>query len=208
MSTRIKVCGITQPGDAYAAIEYGADAVGFIFYERSPRTTTVEVAREVSLHAPPFVSTVGVFVNAEIETIHRIVREAHLHAVQLQGDEGGDVLGALPYPVIKAFRPRPGFDEAAFRSVPRGTILIDGYAHGQYGGSGKLADWESARRAKQYGRVILSGGLTPENVADAVAAVRPYAVDVCSGVESAPGRKDRDKVARFIAAVRGADSEI
>jgi len=207
MSTRIKVCGITQPSDAFAAIDLGAEAVGFIFYEGSSRATTVEVAREVSLHAPPFVSTVGVFVNAEIETIHRIVREAHLRAVQLQGDEGEDVLKALPYPVIKAFRPRPGFNEAAFRSASSGTILIDGYAHGQYGGTGKLADWDSARRAKQYGRVILSGGLTPENVADAVVTVRPYAVDVCSGVESAPGRKDRDKVARFIAAVRNVDSE-
>ncbi len=208
MITRIKVCGITRTDDALAAVDLGADAIGFIFYSGSPRAASQDVAREVVRQVPAFVTTVGVFVNAERQTIREIVEETGIRAVQLHGDEPDALIRSLPYPVIRAVRPRPGSVAGSLQRFPRMTFLVDAFETGKYGGTGKLSDWNFALQAKRAGPVILSGGLNPENVAGAIHAVRPYGVDVSSGVEREPGRKDRTKMARFIAAVHDANATL
>ncbi len=208
MRTRIKICGITRVEDALAAIELGADAVGFIFSAASPRVVNVAMAAQVARNVPSFVTPVGVFVNETAQTIRRIVEEAHIRAVQLHGDESEEFVNSLPYPAIKVYRIPDGVDLAAVHFFRGVTHLVDSYDARKFGGPGSRSNWAAAVRAKEFGPVILSGGLTPENVGDAIRAVRPYAVDVSSGVERAPGRKDRERIARFVEAVRDADARI
>ncbi len=208
MRTRIKICGITNLDDALWAVEAGADALGFVFYPESPRRIDAESARAIVRRLPPFVTGVGVFVDEKIETVREIVRYCHLDLCQLHGDESPEFCEWCERPVIKAFRVR---DRAFLEGMKRYDVsgfLLDAWQPDRFGGTGKAADWSLAKEGAGKGRVILAGGLTPENVGDAVARVRPYGVDVSSGVEASPGRKDREKVRRFVAAVNTIDARL
>lgn len=205
-AVRVKVCGITSLEDALVAAEAGADAIGFIFHPPSPRFIRPEAARKISDGLPPFVARVGVFVDSSEERIAEVARVAGLDAIQLHGRETADFCRRVGETrVIKAFRvDGPAVLEALaeYSSMP---WLLDSYVPGAFGGTGQTFNWDLACEAvRRGGRVILAGGLTPENVGRAVAAVRPYAVDVSSGVESAPGRKDAQRVRAFVTAAKGA----
>ncbi|OGQ50802.1 MAG: N-(5'-phosphoribosyl)anthranilate isomerase [Deltaproteobacteria bacterium RIFCSPLOWO2_02_FULL_53_8] len=208
MHVKVKICGITNPVDAASAIEAGADALGFVFWPKSPRNVAPSVARSIIKTLPPFIATVGVFVNEDAGRIRQIASEAGLSCVQLHGDETpaqcACVAHAAPYRVIKAFRVQDGFDIISLDAYDVQACLLDAYKPGLPGGTGEVFDWAKAVEAAKSNRIILSGGLTPDNVGRAVEMVRPYAVDVSSGVEASPGIKDGLKVRRFIEAVRAA----
>ena len=199
---RVKICGITNGEDACCAVEHGADALGFNFYPPSPRYILPEVAGEIVRRLPPFVTPVGVFVNEEREQIEAVVASAGLRAIQLHGDEPPEACLGHSVPVIRAARVGDRFDPENLKAFPVDTFLLDTAKAGLYGGTGKTFDWGLAREAATCGRIILSGGINPDNVAEAIRAVRPYAVDVNSGVEAEPGRKDPHKLAAFCRAVR------
>ena len=202
---KVKICGITSAADALAAVEAGADALGFNFYAGSPRYITPEAARLIIAAMPESVLSVGVFVNEEsAAAVARAAEESGVSAVQLHGDESPEYCGALgAHEVIKALRVGPNFaPEEAARYQPY-SILLDAYDARARGGTGETFDWVLARRTREVvARLYLAGGLTPENVASAIAAVEPYAVDVCSGVELAPGLKDAARMSAFVTAVR------
>lgn len=203
---RVKICGITSREDAWAAVEAGADALGFIFVKGTPRYIEPEAAAAIAAQLPPFVVTVGVFVDRTPEEIERIVSASGLSLVQLHGDESPAECQHLRVPFVKAIRVQDERDLEALRIYPQArAFLLDTYVADRPGGTGRTFPWEIAARAAQQARVILSGGLTPENVALAVVQVRPYAVDVCSGVEAHPGRKDHRKVREFIEQAGKAD---
>lgn len=195
---RVKICGITNKEDALHAVENGADALGFVFFEKSPRCVSRDQAAAIIAELPPLVTTVGLFVNSTRETISETIRVCGLNVVQLHGDELPEECHYDGVKVVKALRLRQQSDleEAARFLTP--TLLVDAYVPGEYGGTGSLSDWELARQLAAQRRVILAGGLTPENVAAGIEAVRPYAVDVSSGVEATPGKKDPRKVSLFI----------
>ena len=194
----VKICGITNLEDAKFAVRCGADAVGFIFHEESPRFIPHHRAAEIVNSLPEHISKIGVFVNAERKFVREIVNHVNLSAVQLLGNDGPDDLVNFETSVIKVFRVYKDFDVESMRNYIVDAFLLDTYKEGTYGGTGKAFDWNVAVKAKEYGRIILSGGLTPENVEDAIRFVRPYGVDVSSGVEGSPGRKDPKKVRDFI----------
>jgi phosphoribosylanthranilate isomerase len=198
----VKICGVTNVEDAHFALECGADAIGLNFYERSPRFVTIDRAQEIISHLPEHKSKIGVFVNASRKRIHDVIRAVNLSAVQLIGQEGPDDLINFEASVIKVFRVYPGFEVEVLRNYIVDAFLLDTYQDETYGGTGKTFDWNMAVKAKEYGKVILSGGLNPENIGDAVRFVQPYGVDVSSGVEIRPGRKDPRKVREFIARAR------
>ncbi len=209
MSTRIKICGITNLDDARAAAQAGADALGFVFCADSPRVVAPQVVAEITRALPQRVLRVGVFRDAAPTTILHLVSACGLDAVQLHGEESPEFCDALaPFPVWKAFRManRDVLPQlAAYRNVTA-AWLLDSCVAGQAGGTGATFNWDLAIEARQFAHpIVLAGGLTPENVAEAVRRVRPAAVDVASGVEASPGRKDVDKVRRFIAAVRSVE---
>ncbi len=199
--TRVKICGITNLDDARLAVEYGADALGFVFYEGSPRHVFPETVREIISHLPPFVTTVGVFVNASPQEIREVMDLAGLDVVQLHGDEPQEECSLFPR-VIKAFRVRELSDIERLKGYSVSAYLLDAYDPEVPGGTGQTFNWDIAVEAKKYGPIILAGGLTPENVADAVSRVRPYAVDVSSGVEAQKGKKDHEKMRLFIERVK------
>lgn len=202
--TKVKICGITNLEDAMQAVEAGADALGFVFYARSPRHITPSQVRKIVAELPPFVTTVGLFVNASEGRIRRSMAEAQLNVVQLHGDESPADCLLEPLPVIKALRVK---DAASLDGAERyqvAALLLDTWCDEHYGGTGKRFDWPLARRLTGRRPLILAGGLTPENVSDAVRLVKPYAVDVSSGVEARPGKKDHSEVAEFIRRVRKA----
>ncbi len=199
--TRVKICGITNLEDACLAVEYGADALGFVFYEGSPRHVFPETVREIISHLPPFVTTVGVFVNAPPQEIREVMDLAGLDVVQLHGDEPQEECSLFPR-VIKAFRVRELSDIERLKGYSVSAYLLDAYDPEVPGGTGQTFNWDIAVEAKKYGPIILAGGLTPENVADAVSRVRPYAVDVSSGVEAQKGKKDPEKMRLFIERVK------
>jgi phosphoribosylanthranilate isomerase len=199
----IKVCGITRLTDALHAVEHGATAVGFVLWPRSPRAITVERAADIIAELPSNVMTVGVFVNEPVDAIRQVVERARLTAVQLHGDEPPAYADALDWPVIRAVSVND-IGEASEAWSPDTALLVDNIDPVRRGGTGAAIDWSQAAVIAQKRRVVLAGGLTPDNVASAIRAVRPYGVDVSSGVESAPGVKDFDKVAQFIANARGA----
>jgi phosphoribosylanthranilate isomerase len=211
LSVRVKICGITRLEDALRAAELGADALGFNFWPGSKRHVAPEAAREIIARLPPFVTSVGLFVNQDRELVRRVSALAGIAAVQLHGDEPPEECEGLSLPVIKAFRPAGPLDPAAlarYRSLA--AVLLDAPSE-RFGGSGRTFDWELARGCAQgWPPLILAGGLTPENVAGAVRTVRPWAVDVASGVEldpaagAPPGAKDPNKMARFIRAAKEA----
>jgi len=203
VSIKVKICGITSAQDANAAIEAGADALGFMFYEPSPRNLTIKAAREIIRSLPPFITKVGVFVDAAESTIREAISECALDAVQFHGNEAPDVCRRFPIKVIKAFRILDTGSLAGLSLYQTNAWLLDSFVSGKHGGTGAVFNWDIALQAKRLGTpIILAGGLTPENVVDAVRKVQPYAVDVSSGVESAPGRKDRDKMKSFITAAK------
>ena len=195
----VKICGITNLEDALHAVRCKADALGFIFYEPSDRYITPLRAREIAARLPDFVSKVGVFVDADPKEIHDTMKIVKLSAVQLYGNEGADDLVGFETSVIKVFRVKPDFDVEVMRNYVVDAFLLDTHSEAKMGGTGRTFDWNIALRAKEYGKIILSGGLTPENIADAVQFVQPYGVDVSSGVEREIGRKDPIKVRDFIA---------
>jgi phosphoribosylanthranilate isomerase len=207
---RVKICGITKLEDAKLAIELGAHAIGLNFYSQSPRSISPAAAAGLVDRLPPYVSIVGVFVNWAAKPVVALCRALHLSAAQLHGDETPAVTDAVArhLQVIQALRLGQGSTSPAyakFRSAA--AFLIDAAQPGQYGGTGTLANWHLARVAAQSHRVILAGGLTPENVGEAIRIVRPYAVDVASGVESRPGRKDPAKLRAFFDAVEHANRD-
>ncbi len=202
---RIKICGITNPEDALLAADLGANALGFIFYAKSPRRVRPEAAREIIRQLPPLVLSVGVFVNEEAAVVRDLAARVGLDWVQLHGLESPEYCRSLGRRVLKGFRMK---DAASLLELPayRGAVqalLLDTYKQGQTGGTGEAFDWELAVRAKEYGPIVLAGGLTAANVAQAVAAVRPQAVDVASSVEAAPGKKDPEKLRAFFASING-----
>lgn len=202
--TKVKICGITCAGDALAACEAGADALGFVFApEARKRGRYIDPgeARAIIQSLPPFVTTVAVTVNEPLDRLLTYLE--FVDRVQLHGEEDAGLCAQLPDRVIKAFRIGPGFDVARMLSYPAGACLLDASVPGERGGTGTLCDWDRAREAvtaaAAVGKpIILAGGLSPENVSDAVRAVRPYAVDVSGGVESAPGKKDHERLRAFI----------
>ena len=196
---RVKICGITNNEDAHAAVEYGADALGFVF-AKSPRQVTKKHTRDIIRNLPPFVTTVGVFVDEKVDKIKEICDFCGIHTVQLHGNEQPSYLKELEgYKLIKAFRVKEEDDLKQLVNYKPHAFLLDSYVKGVMGGTGVSFKWEIARQAHKYGIIILSGGLTPENVKEAIQMVKPYAVDVSSGVESSPGKKDKSLVKRFIA---------
>ncbi len=194
---RVKICGITNWTDARLAVTAGADALGFNFYRQSPRYIAPDEARLIATRLPRRVQLVGVFVNAPTEDVLRAARNVDLNFVQLHGEESPADVQELSesFPVIKAFRVRPGFGgERLKRYRAAAAFLLDGFDAKRRGGTGKTFDWSVAKKAKKYGAIIVSGGLTPANVAGAIRQAQPFAVDICSGVESRPGRKDPDRL--------------
>lgn len=196
---RVKICGITRFDDALHAAACGADALGFVFYPNSSRYIEPEASRTIIQRLPPFVTTVGVFVDERLERVNEIIRITGIQVVQLHGDEPPEICAEMARPVIKAFRVSERFDVQHLSAYPVRAYLLDAYHPRQRGGTGRVFDWAIARQAKEYGPLVLAGGLTPENVRQAIEAVQPYAVDVSSGVEQSPGVKDREKVRRFLA---------
>ncbi|MFT3891228.1 MAG: phosphoribosylanthranilate isomerase [Anaerolineales bacterium] len=201
--TKIKICGIKTVNDALAAIDAGADLIGFNFYPKSPRYVEVGVVRNIMsvMRRVGRVTCVGVFVNAPVAEILATMDTLGLNLAQLHGDETPEMLKALDGKAFKAFRGIPE-NIAGFERQSAPTFLVDAAVKGVYGGSGVTADWEGAATlAKKY-QLLLAGGLTPENVAEAIRRVQPWGVDVASGVESAPGKKDTEKMKAFVQAVR------
>jgi phosphoribosylanthranilate isomerase len=201
---RIKICGITNLEDALLAAELGADALGFIFYPKSPRKVAPAEARAIIAKLPPLVATVGVFVDEDAAAVRELASRLGLDWVQLHGQEPPEYCRSLGRRVIKGFRIQDQHSLsslAAYRGAAQ-ALLLDTYQKGQIGGTGETFNWALAREAQKYGPIILAGGLKPDNVAQAIAAAQPQAVDVASGVETEPGKKDPEKLKRFFAAVR------
>jgi phosphoribosylanthranilate isomerase len=203
MRTRVKICGITRLEDAMAAIDAGADALGFVFYPPSPRDVSVAQAREIVAQLPPFVTTVALFVNADRETIAEVIRETGIDLLQFHGNECPDYCAEHGRPWIKAVRMKDDLDldKVVRDHAGARALLLDAYRPGVPGGTGEAFDWGRIP-AELAGRIVLAGGLTPDNVADAVRQVKPYAVDVSGGVEAGKGIKDADKIKRFIRGVQ------
>jgi len=230
--TRVKICGITRAEDADLAMELGASALGFNFYPQSPRYIAPEAAWEIIRRLPPPVMTIGVFAEeTDIEHVLSVTGQSGVNAIQLHGasltpdpspigrgvslssvlvdgtaaDEEGSQGPPLRYPVIRTVTMDDGFEPESLRSIEANAVLLDAPHPVLKGGTGRTIDWAKARETTRYARVILAGGLTPENVAEAIRQVRPFAVDVASGVESAPGVKDASKLRAFFLAVQEAD---
>lgn len=206
MACAVKICGITRPEDALAAARAGAHAIGLVFYAKSPRHVTPARAAEIIRVLPPFVTTVGLFVDASAAEVRAALADAPVGLLQFHGDEAPGFCRQFGRPYVKAVRVRPGVDllQYARDYHDAKALLLDNYVEGLHGGSGVAFDWSLIPRGLPL-PVILSGGLTPENVTEAVRRVRPNAVDVSSGVESAKGVKDAQKIAAFIKGVRNAD---
>ncbi len=205
MSTRVKICGITRPEDALVAAKAGADAIGLVFYDKSPRALDIAQAWAIVDVLPPFVTTVGLFVNADADTVEDILVEVPLDLLQFHGDEPPDFCERFGHPYIKAIRMRPGTDLQALARRYGGAqgLLLDTYRPGVPGGTGEAFDWSLAEQPCDK-PIVLAGGLTPENVAQAIERVRPWAVDVSGGVEKAKGVKDSGKISAFLQAVKQA----
>ncbi len=201
---KIKICGITNLDDALFAAEYGADALGFNFYKKSPRYVAPEKASEIIGQLPPFITPVAVVVNEREEKIRNIQFTTGIKVLQFHGDERPEFCERFANRVIKAFQVKDKESMKTMAHYHVNALLLDSYKEGVRGGTGVAFDWHLAVVAKTFGRVILAGGLNPENVAEAVKLVQPYAVDVAGGVEKEPGIKDRALVKQFISTVRRA----
>lgn len=208
MKTRIKICGLTREQDVDAAVAAGADAIGFVFYPPSPRYITPQRAAELARRIPPFVDVVGLFVNEAPEVVRAACEALPINVLQFHGDEDAAYCRQFARPYLRAARVRPGLDLVEFASSfpdARG-LLLDAFVEG-YGGGGHVFDW-TLIPSNLPSYLVLSGGLTADNIGDAIRRVRPVAVDVSSGVEAGKGIKDHSKIAAFVAAVRKADESI
>jgi phosphoribosylanthranilate isomerase len=201
---KIKICGITNLDDAIAAVDYGADALGFNFYKKSPRCIDPLKAAEIIGQLPPFIVPIGIFVNDKEDRIREIVSMACIQGVQLHGDETPEFCQRFGSRVIKAFQVKNKASLERMSHYRVSAYLLDSYKEGMRGGTGTTFDWHLAVVAKTFGRVILAGGLTPDNVVEAVKLVQPYGVDVCGGIEKEKGNKDHMLMKKFIHDVRGA----
>ena len=202
----VKVCGITRREDAEAAVEAGANALGFVFWPKSPRAIDPYRARAIVSSLPPFVSAVGVFVDQPADYVNGVASLVHLSAVQLHGEEPGDYVAAIHRPVMKAVALRNGLAPAAgvVEAWPsRVLVLLDVHDPVRRGGTGRTVDWSVAAEVARRRRVVLAGGLTAENVSEAIARVQPFGIDVSSGVEAAPGIKDHGRIKALFEAVHG-----
>jgi phosphoribosylanthranilate isomerase len=205
-AVRVKICGITTPEDAHHAVQAGADAIGLNFFEQSPRFVTIDQAAAIRRHLPPLIDTVGVFVGTRIRQACAIAYQLGLGGIQLLA-ERTDLEDSFPFRRIAAFRIKDTQSvkeiEEYLAIAPRpAAILVDAFVAGQWGGTGQVAPWEVLRDFRPGVPIILAGGLTPDNVTEAIRIVRPDAVDVASGVESAPGRKDPERMRRFVEAAK------
>jgi phosphoribosylanthranilate isomerase len=203
---KVKICGVTNEADAKAAVEAGCDAVGFVFHRASPRYVEPQVVKTIVADLPPFVVSVGVFVNEEAKVVRDVMDTCGLDLAQLHGEESAVYCEALGRPALKAIRLRDrgsllALAEYRGRANVRGFV-VDAFSDHAYGGTGQTVDWSLAKEAAQACCLLLAGGLTPENVGEAVRTVRPYGVDVSSGVERSPGQKDHEKIRSFIRAAR------
>src|SRR6056297_130045 len=206
-ATRVKVCGITRAQDAESAVAAGVHALGMVFYPPSGRAVTIEQARQIAAVVPPFVTLVGLFVDMDEGQVREILRQVPLGLMQFHGNEAPQFCSSFGRPWIKAVHMKAGVDLGALheRYSAASGLLLDTYLKGVPGGTGESFDWQLAKTASSM-PLILAGGLSDENVGEAIAAVRPWAVDVSSGVESAPGIKDTGRISRFVAAVQRADA--
>ena len=191
---KVKICGITNIGDALYAAELGAAALGFIFVKSSLRYIVPNFARKIIQELPPFVVPVGVFADMEYNDILEIIDQTGIGCIQLHGEETPKRLAKYPVPVYKSFRVDSSFNPEILRRYKGSAYLLDTKISSELGGTGQTFNWEIAVKAKEYGRIILAGGLKPENIIEAVRIVQPYAVDVNSGVEESPGKKDHSKL--------------
>ncbi len=200
--TRVKICGITNWEDARAAVEFGADALGFVFAE-GPRRANPGSAAEIIRSLPPFLTCVGLFVDEAPELVGKVARECRLNALQFHGEESPEYCRQFTLRKIKAFRIRDENSLKVISLYQMDAYLLDACVEGMAGGTGERFNWDLAARAKESGRtIILAGGLRPDNVAEAIGKVRPYGVDVSTGVESEPGKKDHEKMKEFIRIVK------
>lgn len=208
MPVRLKICGLTRPKDVDAAVACGADALGFVFYPSSPRAVTARQAADLIRRIPPFVESVGLFVNEAPSHVFDVCQQVNLSLLQFHGDETPDYCRQFNRPYIKAARVRPTLDllEFAVRFADARALLLDAYVE-EFGGSGKSFDWNQIPASLPL-PLILSGGLCAENIAEAIGRVKPKAVDVSSGVEASKGIKDHAKIAAFVAALRKADERL
>ena len=205
----VKVCGITDDGEAAECVHVGVDAVGFHFWDGSPRCVEPRAARRIVEKLPAFVTKVGVFVDEEPARIRQIAREVGLTAAQLHGDEPPEDCASLaPLAWIKAFRVGPSFVGDELARYAATTYLLDGFRLARADGTVEPFDWRRARRLALHGRIVIAGGLDPDNVEAAILDAEPYGVDVASGVEIVPGRKDLDRVEAFVLAVRRAEERL
>ncbi|MGB0467804.1 MAG: phosphoribosylanthranilate isomerase [Pontibacterium sp.] len=204
--TRVKICGITRPEDAAAAVVAGADALGFVFYEPSPRNVAIEQAAEIIKAVPAFVTTTALFVNADVAFVHEVIRQTGVSLLQFHGDESVAYCEQFNRPYMKAIRMKPDVDlQAEFETWKSASaILLDAYRPGVPGGTGESFDWQRIPAARSQ-TLVLAGGLSPENICSAVKTVRPFAVDVSGGVEAGKGIKDKEKLEKFIQEVTRAD---
>lgn len=202
MRTRVKICGITRPVDGLVAAQYGADAIGLVFYASSPRAVTIEQAQAVTAQLPPFVSVVGLFVNATEQEVGEVLSQVPLDLLQFHGDEEAEYCGRFGRPYIKAISMREDVNlvEQCDRYAKAAGILLDTFHKDMRGGSGESFDWSRIPRGLSK-PLILAGGLNPDNVVEAIQQIRPYAIDVSSGVEQSKGIKDKDKIAALIRGV-------
>ncbi len=200
---RVKICGITRREDAESAIEAGAGALGFVFIPSSRRYITPADAGTIVRSLPPLVSTVGVFADAPRHDVLSAIRNSGISCLQFHGHERPEEMRGYPLPVYKAFRVAPDFDVNMLATFPGPAYLLDTFVEGEVGGTGRSFDWQVAVGAKRFGQIILAGGLTPENVTEAIRVVSPYAIDVSSGVEDSPGVKNRERIRALLDAVKG-----
>ena len=194
----IKICGITEIDDAVKIAELGVSALGFIFYQKSKRYISPEKAKEIIKRLPPFINTVGVFVNEKKENVVDILDRCPVDILQFHGAETPEYCGQFNKRIIKAFRVNKDFSFDVFLKFPVNAFLLDSFVTGEYGGTGVVFDWDLAVKAKKYGKIILSGGLNIENLSSAIEKVSPYGVDISSGVEIKPGKKDISKVEEIV----------
>lgn len=200
---KVKICGITRLDDALAAAEYGADALGFVFYNKSPRNIEPAEATEIVRKLPPFLTPVALFVNEKEKRVRDILKVTGINVIQFHGDETPAYISGFMERTIKAVRVS---DEASLKIAEDydvNAFLLDAWSSGTYGGTGKSFDWRLVEKMRPEGRIILAGGLAEENVSEAIDIVRPYGVDVSSGVEKTPGIKDHEKLDKFIRKAKG-----
>jgi phosphoribosylanthranilate isomerase len=200
---RVKICGITTVEDALMVVAAGADAIGLVFYGKSPRDVSPEQAEAIVRALPPFVQAVGLFVNADVDFVNATANGCRLDIVQLHGEEPPEYCMLVQRRVIKTFRVRDAASLDPMKDYRVAGFLLDAWSPSSHGGTGTTFNWEIASAGEKFGPIILAGGLTPQNVREAVEKVAPYGVDISSGVESAPGKKDPEKVREFIRRAKG-----